>query len=423
MTTAPPLLRPVGALLLSVVLLMLGNGPLTTLISLRLNAAGASPTLTGLVATAYFLGLTLGALQAFRVILRVGHIRAFAVFASTVSATGLVYALWQNAALWALVRLVDGFCMAGLFICIESWLNDRAEPARRGALLAAYMVCVYGAQAAGQGLLNIGGAGDLRPFLLLSILMGLSVLPISMTSKSPTALPDVASLSLRQLYRISPLGMVGTVTSGLLLGAVYALAPLFARGSGLDLAGTTLFMTALILGGMALQWPLGRLSDRFDRRLVILGTLAALTASSILVLLAAPHGTAWLLTTGALFGGLVFALYPLCVSHTNDWLGAGDRVAASGGLVLAYSFGAAAGPVLASTGMSLVGRSGLFLYAGLVSLACLGFGLWRLTARATLPAEQQHPYQGLPGTTPAAAPLHPMAEGENEAEKEATGAG
>ena len=255
-TTAPPLLRPVRALLLSVVLLMLGNGPLTTLISLRLNGAGASPALTGLVATAYFLGLTIGAMQAFRVILRVGHIRAFAVFASTVSATGLVYALWQNAALWALVRLVDGFCMAGLFICIESWLNDRAEPSRRGALLAAYMVCVYGAQAAGQGLLNIGGAGDPRPFLLLSILMGLSVLPVSMTSKSPTALPDVASLSLRQLYRISPLGMVGTVTSGLLLGAVYALAPLFARGNGLDLAGTTLFMTALILGGMDM-WGAG----------------------------------------------------------------------------------------------------------------------------------------------------------------------
>lgn len=400
-------LRAVAALLLSVGLALVGAGALTTTVSLRLTQAGTAPAVVGAVATAYFLGLTLGAMRAHRLIRQVGHIRAFAAFAATLSAAALSYALWPPNPGWGLVRLLDGFCMAGVFVCIESWLNDRATAANRGRLLAAYMVCTYAAQALGQGLLGLG-AGE-RLFILVAMPLCLAVLPVGLTRLAPPALPEVRSLGLRRLHAVSPLGVVGTVASGLLLGAVYGLGPVFAR-EAVGPAGAAGFMALLIGSGMLLQWPLGWLSDRFDRRRVILGVMAGLVLASGAMLLAAPRGGTALLAAGVAFGGVVFAIYPLCAAHTNDWLSAGERVPASGGLILAYSFGAVAGPLLGAAAMTALGGRGLFAFTGAVGLACLGFGLRRLLARPPVPEDRQQPFQPMPGTTPAAATLRPHAE-------------
>jgi MFS family permease len=399
----------VVALLASVGLLMAGSGPLTTLISLRLEALGTASLAIGAIMAAYFAGLTLGALLAYRIVLRAGHIRAFAAFAAVASAIALAYPLVAHPLPWAALRLIEGFCMAGIFICVESWLNERAAPAQRGKILAMYMICLYLGQAAGQLLLGFdAGPGQPQVFMLVSMLMSVAILPVALTRQAPPALPDIASFSVRRLYRTSPLGMVGTVASGLVLGAVYSLGPVFARGvAGLDAGGAARFMSVLILGGVLLQWPLGRLSDSFDRRRVIVGTMAALVAAAAIVpLLAAGAGWA-LFGATALFGGFAFALYPLCVGHMNDHLQRQDRVAASGGLVLAYSAGATAGPLAASATMSALGASGLFVFITGIAAVALAFGLWRMLARAPVPSERQGRFQLLPRTTPASAPLDP----------------
>jgi MFS family permease len=340
----------------------------------------------------------------------VGHIRAFTFFVSLLSASTLAYALHQAVWLWASLRLIDGFCIAGVYVCLESWLNDRAEPAERGSVLAAYMVALYAGQGGGQFLLNLGEASPTHPFLVASILISLAVLPVALTRAASPALGDCQALSMRSLYAASPLGMVGAAATGVILGAFFGLGAVHAQRIGLDLAATAAFMSTVILGGVVLQWPLGWLSDRFDRRAVILGAFAGTTAvAAAMALLGAP-GTP-LLVMGGLFGGLSFALYPLCVAHTNDRLTTAERVGASAGLVLVYSAGAAIGPLAGAASMATLGSSsGLFLLIAACAAGTVAFGLWRVAVRPSPPSEQQQSYQPLPRTTPMSAALDPLSE-------------
>jgi MFS family permease len=403
---------PVRSLLLAIFMLMGGGGVMTTLVSIRLEGAGHNAVAIGLVATAYFAGLTLGALRIGRVIRQVGHIRTFSAVVSLLSASTLAYALAQHPGFWFMLRLIDGLCVASVFVCLESWLNDRARPAERGSVLAAYMIALYAGQAAGQFLLNLAAAPVL-PFVAASILISLAVLPIALTRMSGPQAAEQAPLSLRKLYAASPLGLVGVGATGLMLGAFYALGAVFARGLGMTLSATALFMSVAIAGGVALQWPLGWLSDRFERRRIIIAVLAGAAATCVALALTGDPGTP-LMLLASLFGGLSFALYPLCVAHTNDHLTAGERVGASGGLVLVYSLGAAMGPLSASLAMQALGPSGLFVWAGSCAAAALLFGLWRQWRRGPVPAAEQQPYQLLPRTTPMAANLDPLAPGEPE---------
>ena len=391
------------SMLLAIFILMAGNGVMSTLVSFRLESAGTRAGLIGLVATAYFVGLTIGALRASPIIRRVGHIRTFAAAVSLLSATTLAYTLFQGTAFWALLRFVDGLCVAAVFVCLESWLNERAEPSTRGSVLAAYMISLYAGQALAQFLLNLDGA-PAAPFIASSLLVSLSVLPIALTRLKEPAVAQQAPLSVRGLYAASPLGVVGCGMIGLMLGAFYGLGAVYARRIGLEMSQIALFMSVVIAGGVALQWPVGWLSDRFDRRTVIVATLLGATGVCA--------GLAWiagpgplLLVLGAVFGGLSFALYPLCVAHTNDHLSAEQRVSASGGLVLTYSIGAAVGPTAGSGVMMAAGVGGLFLFIGACALLTLVFAIWRQLRREPVPSELQQPYQILPRTTPAAAEL------------------
>lgn len=401
-------IRPVVTLLLAIFMLMAGSGFLSTLISLRLEASGAPPLLIGLVATAYFVGLTFGSMLAFAIVARAGHIRAFAAFVSLFSATSLSYTLHLDPLFWSILRLAEGFCMAGVFVCLESWLNERAEPATRGSVLAFYMIALYAGQAVGQFLLNLGDTWPALPFIAASILLSLAVIPVALTRIPAPSLPEGGIMRLTQLYRTSPLGFVGAAVTGVMMGAFYGLGAVFARGVGLNTAGTALFMSATILGGVALQWPLGRLSDLMDRRRVIVGTFLA-TLIVCIGLFEFAEGRYPMMLAGALFGGTCFALYPLCVAHTNDHLRSTQRVGASGGLILIYSLGAAAGPLAAAGTMEGLGPRGLFLFiAGCASIVLIfaGFRIW---ASPPVPDALQRRYQVLPRTTPAAASLDPLA--------------
>lgn len=403
MTTA----RSVGTLLLAIFMLMAGSGFLSTLISLRLDAVGAPALFVGIVATAYFAGLTVGSILAFSVVARVGHIRAFTAFVSLFSATSLSYAIHLDPVFWSLLRLTEGFCMAGVFVCLESWLNERAEPETRGSILAFYMIALYSGQAIGQFLLTLGHDWPSMPFIAASILLSLSVLPVALTRLAAPAPPEGSIMRLGPLYATSPLGVVGAGSTGLMLGAFYGLGAIFARGTGLLDAGTALFMSATILGGVALQWPFGRLSDMIDRRKVILGGFIATTIIAFTIF-ASAEGRGPLMLAGALFGGACFALYPLCVAHTNDHLRSSQRVSATGGLVLVYSVGAVAGPLPASAFMDAAGPRGLFLFIALCALAVTLFAIVRLGLAPPVPGERQRRYLILPRTTPLAGKLDPL---------------
>lgn len=397
---------PVRSLLVSILVLMGGSGFLSTLVSLRLERAGSGDLVIGAVATAYFVGLILGSLWARHVVRRVGHIRAFAAFVALLSASTLAYVLYQDALFWAGLRLIDGLCVAGVFVCLESWLNDRAEPETRGGILAAYMVALYSGQALGQLILAAVGAMPAAPFQVASILISLAIIPLCLTRSAPPVPAEPTPFSLMRFFEVSPLGVAGATVTGLMLGAFYGLAAVHVRRLGLDLAETATFMSVVILGGVALQWPLGRLSDIYDRRLVILALFGATAAMSLGIAVATGPGLL-LLALGGLWGGLSFALYPLCVAHSNDRLHASERVAASGGLVLLYSTGAAVGPIAGASAMSLFGSGGLFIFIALCAAGMLAFGLWRMAVRAPVPSDEQQNYQVMPRTTPVAALLDP----------------
>ncbi|QZH76515.1 MAG: MFS transporter [Erythrobacter sp.] len=393
-------------MLLAIFMLMAGNGVISTLVSFRLESAGTQSGIIGLVATSYFIGLTIGAIRASPIIRRVGHIRTFAAAVALLSASTLAYTVFQNTGFWALLRFIDGLCVAVVFVCLESWLNERAEPSTRGSILAAYMISLYAGQALGQFLLNLDGSAA-APFMASSLLVSLSILPIALTRLKEPALAQQALFSVRDLYTASPLGVVGCGMTGLMLGAFYGLGAVYARRLGLEMSDIAFFMSVVIAGGVALQWPVGWLSDRFDRRAVIVATLLGATAvCGGLARLAGPGPV--LLILGTVFGGLSFALYPLCVAHTNDHLSADQRVSASGGLVLTYSIGAAAGPTMSAGVMTAAGEGGLFLFIGACALLTLVFALWRQLRREPVPSELQQSYQILPRTTPAAAELDPL---------------
>lgn len=403
---------PVRSLLAAIFMLMAGGGFMNTLVSVRLERAGSGALLIGLVGSAYFAGLVAGSLHAPKLVRRVGHIRAFAAFVAAISASTLVYAIHRDVLLWGLLRLGDGFCLAGVYVCLESWLNERADAQTRGSVLAGYMIALYGGQALGQFLLGLGNSSPAMPLLIASILISLSAIPVVLTRIAAPLPDDGTALPIRKLYEISPLGIVGAGLTGVMLGAFYALGAVYARRLGMGLSATALFMSMVILGGVALQWPLGRLSDRIDRRKVIVLSFGGALAAGLAIAALRQPGIP-LLALGSLFGGLSFALYPLCVAHTNDHLAPEQRVAASGGLVLLYSLGAAIGPLAGAMAMTLAGTPGLFLFIALCAGGALGFGLWRQTRSGPVPAHLQESYVILPRTTPMSASLDPLAADAN----------
>ena len=394
-----------SSLLSGAFLLVLASGLVSTLLGVRLVQEGYPAYVPGIVGAAYFVGIVTGSLTIHRALAGVGHIRIFAACASVCSAAMLAHGFALDPYFWSGLRLLEGFCIAGLYICIESWLHDRASNETRGQLLSVYMTVVYFGLGASQLLLNLWEPSSFALFGVCSLLMSISLVPVALTRTPAPPLPSPQFFGIRRLYAISPLGITGSVASGVVLGAFYGLGPVFAAGAGLDVAGTARFMTATILGGLVLQWPLGWLSDRFDRRTVISSVCAAIALFGAAMFFGKALSEPVLLAGAVVYGGAIFSLSPLCIAHANDYITSDDRVGASGGLMLAYGVGAVVGPLLASAAIMGLGTGGLFALGAAVGLATLLFAFWRMAQRTALPLDQQGEFQPLPRTSPYAAEL------------------
>ncbi len=379
------------AILLGFGILMLGDGLQGTLLSVRANLEGFSATLTGLVMSTFYLGFLLGSIMTPRITIKVGHIRVFAAYAALSSAAILVHALFVEVPVWIAMRLISGFCFAGLYIVAESWLNDRASNETRGKLLSLYMVVTYIGVGAGQLLLNLANPFDFELFILVSILISVAVVPLLLAAGSPPTFHDSVRISLLQLLRLTPLGIVSMFAVGMVTATFFALGPVYAQRIGLSIRDTSYFMTAAVIGTVLLQGPIGALSDRFDRR-VVLTLITILTAASALVCIPAEQlSTQALFAAIALFGGLAFPLYSVCIAYTNDHLKPNQMIAASGALVLVGGLGAVAGPLVFAALMDRFGNHALFWSIAVVHGLTGLFALYRMTRSSPVPLDRQGP--------------------------------
>jgi MFS family permease len=376
-----PAYAQVSALLAAVFILIAGNGLSNTLVPLSATAAHFPQLSIGLIASAYFGGMLFGCLAAPRVIARAGHIRAFSAFVAIATVATLAHPIVVDPIAWACIRAITGFCFAGLYAAIESWMHDKAENVVRGRVLALYQIVHYAGSALGQQAIRIISPSSFVPFSMVSMALTLSVLPLAYTRSDPPEPPPVPRLRLAWLFRISPVGVIGCLVSGAANGTFWSLSPVFAERSGLGANGVASFMTAAIVGAALVQWPVGRLADKRDRRHIMLAAIAGALASQIaLVLLAKSHPLV-LIALAAVVGACALVLYPLSSSHTQDLGGRENAVEVSTGLLLAYTIGAIVGPTTAAWLMERVGPEGLFIHNAAIHAAFVVFVVWRLWRR------------------------------------------
>jgi len=379
-------------LLLGMGILMLGAGLQGTEISLRATLEGFPAPLTGAVMSCYYIGYMFGTALAPRLVRRVGHIRVFAAMAALACCSILAQGMFIAALPWALLRGLSGLAFAAIYVVAESWLNESSSRATRGSLLAVYMVVLYIGLGCSQFLLIPTDPRTASPFMLVAILISLAIVPIVIAAQQAPEIALPQKVRYRDLYRDSPLGVVAVTVAGMVTANVYSMGPVYARLSGLDTSGVATFMGVSVLAAVVLQYPVGRLSDRIDRRTVIAGIciLATLAAAVPAAFRALPHGL--VLVLAAVFSALAFTLYSLGVSHVNDHLEPAQMVAASGALLRLNGIGAALSPILVG---GLIARFGPPAYfgslAGLTGLLSI-YDLWRKMRRRPPPPERKQPF-------------------------------
>ena len=407
-------LRQLGALLLSTAILITGNGLINTLLPVRAELEAFSTLQIGMLGAVYFVGFIIGCINGPRMIRRVGHIRTFAALSSIAAAMALGLAVLVDPIAWWILRFVIGICFAGLYVVIESWLNDRTESSNRGAIMSIYTLINFGVLVVGQLLLTTYQPSGFELFSVVAILLGLALVPVSLTNAPSPPQPETVRLDIQGLWRLSPVGFVGCLAVGLANGSFWSLGPIFASRSGLDVDNLVYFMIGATLAGALMQWPLGRLSDLTDRRFVIVGTAICASVSGILLSSWPEPSITLLIVLASAFGGFAMPLYAVAVAHANDFADDDSFVATAGGLLLVYGIGAAAGPLIASGLMQYTGTDGLFVFTTIVHGALVVFTILRVRIRAA-PAEQDRSdFVAGPRTSPMLYEMDPRSEGESE---------
>jgi MFS family permease len=383
-----PTLAPVASLLAGVGFLTAGYGLQLTLIPLRAAADGWTALEIGLIGSAYYIGFVAGCFAAPYVILRAGHIRAFTAMVSLAAATIVAHPLWVEVVPWFIFRLVIGMCLAGLYMIIESWLNDRATNETRGLIMSAYIVVNFAAITVGQLAVTLDAPTGFALFAIATIATSLAAIPVALTRSAQPAPITLVRIRPTELYRASPVGVVGVTLIGMANGSFWALGAVAAVGEGLTAAQAAIFMSIATAGGALMQWPAGRLSDHVDRRLVLI-SLLSLAAIIGLVLSFVPVPRSGLFVLALLFGMATLPTYSIAAAHTYDRAEPGSYVETAAGILLANAAGSIVGPLLASPLMAEAGTSKLFLFIAFVQASLVIFAATRMGIQPpTAPADK-----------------------------------
>ncbi len=404
-----------SALLFAAGVLFIGSGLQGSLLALRANAEGFSLFEIGLLMSVYSGGFVLGCQWTPLLVKNVGHIRTFTALASVASAVALGHALVVDPVAWLAMRSVAGFCFAGLAMVIESWIHERASNSNRGRVLSIYRIVDLGGLTIGQVLLATADPGSFTLFALVSILVSMALVPVALTTAAAPRPIKSARLDLRRVFRISPMAAVGTLLVGLASSAFWAVGPVYVQNLGYKPWLISAFMGVAITGGALAQFPIGAISDKMDRRILVI-LMAGLAAGAGLMLVTLSHiAPVWLLVSGGLFGFFAMSLFSLYVSQANDHAEPSDYVALNAGLLLLYGVGAIVGPILASQAMDLLGTRALFGYTMTIHLLMVFYGLWRLTRREAISREAQDDYLPMPQTSPVIFEFNPQLDADRSA--------
>lgn len=383
-------------LLLGMALLMLGAGLQGTLVGLRASLEGFPTLLAGIMLAAYYLGYMVGSVMTPPLVNSVGHVRVFAALTSLASALILLQGVFVAPLPWTLVRILMGFCFAGIYVVAESWLNGRVDNEHRGLLLSLYMLVCYAGLGLGQLLLNVADPRSTIPFILVSILISIAMVPMALTSSSAPEISVPVRVRPRDLFRRSPLGVVGVAVAGAVSGCLFTLGALYADGQGFTTFEVSLFMAVAILAGCVTQLPIGRISDRMDRRKVVIATCLLAAAGAI--------GAWWLTDISrfgffamiAAYGGTSLTLYSLSSAHVNDHVPADEKLGASSTLILVNGAGAFIAPIVVAAVMQWIGNDAFLPLLAVMHVLLALYALIRMRRRADVPGEQKSPFVGTP---------------------------
>ena len=396
--------RPVPtitAIMISTFLMGAGTALQGSAVSMRAGIEGFPDTTIGLIMSANFVGLIIGSLTAPEVIRRVGYVRSFAAFASLCSVSALAHILMISPVVWILFRLATGLCLSVMLVVVESWLNVSSTAYNRGRILSIYSVMYLGSMGAGQPLLGVFSPGSFELFGVTTILISLCLVPVALMQVTGVPQATRQSPDLLKTFMRSPLAGFGTIVSGLITGATWSLAPRFGQELGMADGQIGLLMILISLGTLTLQWPLGWISDRRDRREAILWSVGVAFVSSAVIGIMRSTGIP-LYVLIFLFGGFGMPLYSLCIALANDQLTPEQMVHAAGAIVVYYGIGSAAGPFVASLFMSAVGPAGLFLFMSIILAMLLATTGVRLVVAPHVPRIRATAFQVYPRTTAAA---------------------
>ena len=392
------------ALLLGMGMLMIGNGLQGTLLGVRGGIEGFSTFEMSVVMSAYFVGFLGGSRLAPDLIRRVGHVRVFAALASFISAVMILYPVFADPWIWALGRVVVGFCFSGVYVVAESWLNNAASNENRGKALSLYMIVQMTGIVSAQGLLLVADPAGYVTFVIASVIISVSFAPILLSITPTPAFDTSKPMTLREIMRVSPLGCVGMFLLGGCFAAMFGMSAVYGAAVELQLTQISAFVATFYIGAVVMQYPLGFLSDRMDRRLLIIGVALIGAAGAIVGANLGGSFTA-LLAAAFVIGGMVNPLYSLLLAYTNDYLDHEDMAAASGGLIFINGLGAITGPLIMGWLMepSVLGPSGFFLFMATLLLVMAGYAVFRMTQRAAVPIEETGAFQQVMATvTPVA---------------------
>ncbi|GLS32328.1 Predicted arabinose efflux permease, MFS family [Mesorhizobium albiziae] len=382
-------------LLIAAGILLGGNGMQSTLIALRGAQEGFSPAVIGFMGTSYFGGFLLGCLAITRIMKAVGHVRSFSALAAIASAGTLLLVLIIDPISWSVIRFASGFCFAGLFTVMESWLNSGVSNHDRARVLALYRIVDIGSVTGAQFMIPIFGSGGFTLFAIMSIMITLSLVPVSLGDRSNPTPPEDVKLDLGRVWLISPLGCIGCIAVGVTNSAFRTLSPVYAEEIGMSVADIVTFVSVGIVGGAIIQYPLGYLSDLWDRRMVLLlSTSGALLSALGIVFLAGTNPLANFVLV-FIFGSFAMPLFSLSAAHANDRAGKGEFVLINAALMLFYSFGAIGGPIAASWVMERFGPQSLFIFTATVYAIFILIIFYRMSARGSVPAGQRSHFMNL----------------------------